>query len=403
LSNYEYFFGYFGLRENPFHISPDPRFYFPTLVNETVFAELLFGIQTRQGLVALTGEAGTGKTTLINSLLEWLRLRGLSSAYVFHPMLKPVELFDFIARDFGISCPSNSKGDILAALHQWLLARHSRQDCPVVIIDEAQSLPASTLDELRLLLNLETSGAKLVQIVLAGPPDLDQKLRLPELLQLRQRVVFHCRLGALSLEQTAEYIRHRLAVAGSRNPQLFDDASMRAIHFYSKGLPRIVNLLCEHALIAAYSLQQFSVSSENIHRIAASLGLSSEDSSMPQEASSGPQFGRLIAFPASERVPAAISQSLAPPPSAVATQNVAALPAPSEQQSTPAEIVPLESRSLLPVLRPKTGRLVRWLRQRPPQGRFTRYCKEVTASFVRDFRLWRSSVAAIVGRARRAP
>ena len=293
---YEHFFNSFGLRENPFHVSPDPRFYFPTRAQESALTELLFGAETRQGLMVLTGEAGTGKTTLLNQFLDWLQRRGRSSAYVFHALLEPVELLQFILRDFGVSCSSNHKGEVVDTLYTWLHARNAAGDLPVLILDEAQALPQQALDELRLLLNLETSRGKLLQIILSGQPELDEKLRLPELRQLRQRIMFHSRIFRLTQEETAAYIARRLATAGCADSSLFPPEVVQAIYASSHGIPRVVNLLSEHALISAYAEQQHVISPEMIQRIAVDFDLLAEPLTVkdPQEQ---PHFERLVPFP----------------------------------------------------------------------------------------------------------
>jgi general secretion pathway protein A len=290
-----HFFGYFGLRENPFHISPNHRFYHSTPNYDSAQVELLFGLQTRQGLLVLTGEAGTGKTTLLHSILESLAKRAISTAYVFHPLLEPVELFECILRDFGVSCDSHRKVDLLQALHDWLISREAAGDFPVVIIDEAQSLSLPMLDELRLLLNLETPSGKLLQLILAGQSKLEEKLRRPELRQLRQRVMFHSRLSTLSEEQTAAYVQTRLAHAGSPNRNLFPPAVLQSIHTYARGIPRVINLLCQHALIAAYGQQSHSIAPEAIQRIAADFDLASNPIAVEREFS-GARAGRFTSF-----------------------------------------------------------------------------------------------------------
>ena len=293
------FFGYFGLRENPFHVSPNPRFYHSTPAHDSARQELLFGLQTRQGLLVLTGEAGTGKTTLLNSVLDNLARRGISTAYVFHPLLEPIELFECILRDFGVSYSSNRKVDLLGALRDWLIGRETAGDCPVVVIDEAQSLTLHMLDELRLLLNLETPRGKLLQIILAGQTKLEEKLRRPELRQLRQRVMFHCKLTTLSEEQTAAYVQTRLAHAGVPTPDLFLPEALQSIHTHAKGIPRVINLLCEHALITAYGEQQHSIAAEAIQRIAADFDLSANPISTEDEFS-GSRLGRFQMFSVAE-------------------------------------------------------------------------------------------------------
>ncbi len=270
---YEQCLNYLGLREDPFHISPDPHFYYSTPSHESALAELLFGIETRQGLMVLTGEAGTGKTILLNQVLDWLHRSKRSSAYIFHTHLQPIGLLRFILRDFGVPCLSRSKSDLVGALHSWLLERHTAGDRPVLILDEAQALPLQTLDELRLLLNLETPRGKLLQIVLAGQPELSEKLNLPALRQLRQRIMFYSHLRLLTKEETAASITKRLVSAGCTDLSLFPGEVVEDIYASSSGIPRVVNLLCEHALISAYAEQQRWVSLEMIRRIAMDFDL----------------------------------------------------------------------------------------------------------------------------------
>jgi general secretion pathway protein A len=270
---YDQFFNFFGLREDPFHVSPDPRFYQPTRTQESALAELLFGVETRQGFMVLTGEAGTGKTTLLNQLLDYLHRRHRSTALIFHARLEPAELLQFILRDFGVHCLSHVKGDMIDALYNWLLTRHSAGDLPVLIIDEAQALPAQTLDELRLLLNLETPRGKLLQIILSGQPELDEKLRLPALRQLRQRIMFHSRISLLAPEEIGTYISFRLSAAGSTDVSFFPEDAVQAIYAASHGIPRVINLLSEHALISAYAEQKRAISPEMIERIATDFDL----------------------------------------------------------------------------------------------------------------------------------
>jgi general secretion pathway protein A len=267
------FFNFLGLREDPFHVSPDPRFYFSTSAHESALVELLFGIETRQGFMVLTGEAGTGKTSLLNQIINWLHGRGRSSAYIFHSHLEPIGLLRFILSDFGVPCESRSKSVLVRALHVWLQKRYAAGDLPVLIIDEAQALPVHTLDELRLLLNLENPRGKMLQIILSGQPELDEKLRLPALRQLRQRVMLHAHLPLLSQKETAAYISSRLAVAGCADSPLFPDEVVHDIYKSSHGIPRVVNVLCEHALMSAYSERRPVVSQDMIRQIAMDFDL----------------------------------------------------------------------------------------------------------------------------------
>ena len=299
-SAYDLSFSFFGLQRNPFNVSPDRRFFFPTPAHQSLLAELLFAIQARQGLMLLTGESGSGKTTLLQQLLDTLNHQGISTAYIFYSRLHVDDLFQFILGDFGVTCKSTRKGDVIQVLRRWLLQRATAGDTPVIIIDEAQAVPARTLDELRLLLNLESPDGKLVQIVLAGQPELDEKLRRAELLQLRQRVMFRCRLPLLGPRETSAYIQSRLAHAGGTEQGLFPEETMAAIYDCSKGIPRIINLLGEHALINAYAEQKRSISPGDILSIASNFNLVEKLPSLGTGQSSVPS-NRVLRFPQSSQ------------------------------------------------------------------------------------------------------
>ena len=269
----DHMFRSFGLKENPFNVSPDPRFLFTGRAYEVALAELMFGIESRRGLLVLTGEAGTGKTTVMRHFLQWLKDKQLSSSYIFHTHLDPAGLLEFILRDFGVPVESTKKSDLLTRLHHWLQAQQMAGDSPVIIIDEAQALSIRTLGELSQLLNLENAQGKLVQMVLAGQPELEEKLRRPELRALRQRIMVRCRLPLLSLDETTEYIAARLRGAGGTGLQMFPQETVEAIYSYASGVPRIVNLLCEHALIGAYADRQTVVSPDNVRKAAAEFDM----------------------------------------------------------------------------------------------------------------------------------
>ena len=303
---YELRFSFFGLQRNPFNVSPDPGFFFSTPAHESLLAELLFAIQARQGLMLLTGDSGSGKTTLLQQLLDTLSHKGVSTAYVFYSSLGVEDLYQFILQDFGVTCKSSRKGAVIQVLHRWLLQRRMAGDTPVIIIDEAQTVPAGTLDELRLLLNLESSDGKLVQIVLAGQPEFDEKLRRTELLQLRQRVMFRCRLPLLNPRETSAYIQSRLAHAGGTDPELFPEETVAAIYGYSKGIPRVINLLGERALINAYAEQKRSISPEDILYVASDFGLVENPLSLGKGESSL-QSHRVLPFPQLSPEPSSLS------------------------------------------------------------------------------------------------
>ncbi|MGC2727504.1 MAG: AAA family ATPase [Candidatus Acidiferrales bacterium] len=243
---------FFGLRENPFNVNPDPRYLFLTPQTREALDDLTYGIQTRQGLVLLTGEVGTGKTTLIYRLLEWLHQQQTPTAFIFNSHLEINHLFDFILADFGVPFDSGLKRGALMRLNLWLMDRYRAGETPVLIVDEAQGLPSHVLEEIRMLLNLETPREKLLQIVLVGQPELEGRLNRPELRQIKQRIALRCKTAALTLAETHDYIRARLQIAGAGEKPVFAPEAMDAVHYYSRGIPRVTNLLCEHALITAY-------------------------------------------------------------------------------------------------------------------------------------------------------
>jgi type II secretory pathway predicted ATPase ExeA len=219
---------------------------------QEALAGLTYGIQNRKGFILLTGEVGTGKTTLVNRLLDWLRGQRVATAYIFNSQLQVNHLFDFIMADFEIPYDSREKSQVLLRLNQWLLERYRSGETAVLIVDEAQNLSSELLEEIRLLTNLETSTEKLLQIVLAGQPELEERLKLPQLRQLRQRITLRCRTSALSLDETYGYIAERLRIAGANGEPIFSKEAIQTIHLYSRGIPRVVNLLCEHSMINAY-------------------------------------------------------------------------------------------------------------------------------------------------------
>src|SRR5258707_10287065 len=243
---------FFGLRENPFNVNPDPRFLYLSPQTQKALDELTYGIQNRKGLILLTGEVGTGKTTLINHLLDWLRQWKMPTAFIFNSHLSANHLFDFILNDFGIPTDFKLKGNMLLQLNQWLIERFRTGCTPVLIVDEAQGLSLELLEEIRLLLNLETASEKLLQIVLVGQPELEDKLRRPQMRQLRQRISLRCSTSSLTLAEAHGYIADRLRIAGAERGSIFTSESVKAAHFYSRGIPRVMNLLCERALINAY-------------------------------------------------------------------------------------------------------------------------------------------------------
>lgn len=262
--------GFYGLKENPFNVSPDPRYLFLTKQVEETISGLMYGIETRKGIISLTGEVGTGKTTLINRLLGWLQQRGAKTAFLFNSRMNSSQLFDFVLAEFDIPCESRSKSQQLMKLNHWLLERYRAGETTVLILDEAQNLTFPVLEEIRLLTNLETATEKLLQIVLSGQPELEEKLNLPQLRQLRQRIMIRCKTSHLTKEETHDYIHERLKIAGAvaGSTPIFSPVAMDTVHLYSLGVPRVVNLLCEHALINGYVEQQRPILPKTIEDVA---------------------------------------------------------------------------------------------------------------------------------------
>jgi general secretion pathway protein A len=272
---------FFGLRANPFNVNPDPRYLFLTRHTEEALACLTYGIQSRKGFVLLTGEVGTGKTTLINKLLEWLRAQQVPTAFVFNSRMNVPQFLDYMMADFGIPCESRSKSQILMRLYNWLLERYRAGDTAVLIVDEAQNLADEVLEEIRMLTNLETFTEKLLQIVLVGQTELEQKLKQPHLRQLRQRLTLRAKTHPLSAEESKAYIQQRLRIAGSNGQPVFDADALAAIHRYSSGIPRVVNLICEHCLVSAFVDQQKVVGPTIVDAVARDFDLGDNFPSLP--------------------------------------------------------------------------------------------------------------------------
>jgi general secretion pathway protein A len=264
---------FFGLRANPFNVNPDPRYLFLTRHTEEALACLTYGIQSRKGFVLLTGEVGTGKTTLINKLLEWLRLQQVATAFIFNSRLSTDQFLEYMMADFSIPCDAKVKSQVLLRLYNWLLDRYRTGETAVLIIDEAQNLTDEVLEEVRMLTNLETFTEKLLQIVLVGQPELEQKLKEPQLRQLRQRLTLRARTHPLTLEETKAYVQQRLRIAGSNGQQIFDTDALATIHRYSSGIPRVINLLCEHSLVSAFVDQQKVIGSAVVDNVARDFDL----------------------------------------------------------------------------------------------------------------------------------
>jgi general secretion pathway protein A len=261
---------HYGFREKPFALSPDPRYLFLSASHREVLGHLVYGIEQGEGFMAISGEVGTGKTTLCRTLLERLG-SSCEIAFLFNPTLDPTDLIKAINGEFGLSTFGDSRAELLDVLNTFLLDRHAEGRRVLVIIDEAQNLPVPTLEQLRLLSNLETHTAKLLQIVLIGQPELDAKLDAPELRQLRQRIGVWWRLGPLEADETREYVEHRLRVAGCSQP-LFTRGALALVHRRGRGIPRLVNLLCDRALLRGYAEGVGQIGRATVRAVAREVG-----------------------------------------------------------------------------------------------------------------------------------
>jgi len=244
---------FFGLAEKPFELTPDPRFLFLTPGHREALAQLTYGVQEQKGFILITGEVGTGKTTLLRTLMH--RLDGqVDFAFVPNSTLPFDQILEYVLADFGVTDPRGTRARRLMALHHFFIEQCRGGRKTVLIIDEAQNLSIETLEQIRLLSNFETTSAKLVQIILSGQPELHAKLQMSALRQLKQRIGLRCQLAPMSEEQIEQYIVSHLRVAGARH-QPFTPVAIRLIARYSRGIPRVVNMVCDHCLLGAYANQ----------------------------------------------------------------------------------------------------------------------------------------------------
>src|SRR5215510_6922933 len=249
---------FYGLGEKPFSLTPDPRFLFLSASHREALAHVLYGIEQGEGFISVTGEVGTGKTTLCWTLLERLG-PDTEVAFVFNPTLSGEELVRAISVEFGLPGDGLTRVQLGEQLNRFLLEQRRLGRRVLLIVDEAQNLQPQALEEIRLLSNLETTTSKLIQILLFGQPELDAKLDSRELRQLRQRISVRWSLGSLSAAETREYVRHRLRIAAEHDPDIFSSRALAEIHRRARGIPRLVNLLSDRALLAGYAAQQRQV------------------------------------------------------------------------------------------------------------------------------------------------
>lgn len=266
---------YYGLLKRPFEMTPDPAFLYLGEAHRESLATMVYGISSGKGFVMLTGEVGTGKTTLLHSLLGQLDSKTVS-AFIFNPRLEPLDFFAMLFSELGIKQPCVSKSDYLLTLNDFLIERMERNESTVLIVDEAQNLSADMLEEIRLLSNLETSTSKLIQIILVGQPELSDMLAQPELRQLRQRIALRHRLRPFDARETSDYIEERLRIAGYGGKSLFKRKAIREIYAVTGGTPRLINVVCDGALLLGYSRDQATLDVADIREVAQDLELDPE-------------------------------------------------------------------------------------------------------------------------------
>jgi general secretion pathway protein A len=246
---------FFGFSDNPFNLSPDPAFLYRSKQHEEALANLIYGVQSRKGFIVLTGEVGTGKTTMLECLRDFLESQYTEFAFIFNSRITSDQFFEMIAYDLDLRCTRTSKTEVLFALNQLLLQQTQQARTTVLIVDEAHNLEWEVLEEIRLLGNLENRRGKLLQIILAGQPELDRKLDAPNLRQLKQRIVLRCALQPFTLAETTEYMNTRIEKAGMPNQQIFDPEMTAEIHSRSQGIPRVINAICDNLLLTSFAME----------------------------------------------------------------------------------------------------------------------------------------------------
>lgn len=255
---------YFGFNEKPFTLTPNPRFIFLSKNHKEAFAHLLYGINNHYGFIELTGEIGTGKTTVLRTLLGQLQESNYRTALIFSPCVTGVELLHCINSEFGIDCTSQHSNELLAALNRFLLTESAQGRTVVLVIDEAQNLQPDVLEQIRLISNLETENDKLIQIILAGQPELENLLERPDLRQLNQRIAVRYKLRPMSMIETQLYIRQRMEIAGETGGVNFTATAVRLIYHASQGVPRMINIVCDRSLLVAYGNEKRAVSAVTV-------------------------------------------------------------------------------------------------------------------------------------------
>jgi type II secretory pathway predicted ATPase ExeA len=264
---------FFGFTQNPFNMSPDPSFFFRSPQHEEALASLIYGVQSRKGFIALTGEVGTGKTTMLECLRDFLNAQQIAFASLFNSRLTVEQFFELLAYDFDLRCNRLSKTEVLLSLNNMLLERAGAGRTTVLIIDEAHNLEWDVLEEIRLLGNLENRRGKLLQIILSGQQELDRKLEAPEFRQLKQRIALRCTLRGFSAEETVAYVNSRMARAGLKNQSIVSPPLLSEIHFRSQGIPRLINAIFDNLLLTAFAMESRVATLEMLNEVTTDMRL----------------------------------------------------------------------------------------------------------------------------------
>jgi len=264
---------FFGFTQNPFNMSPDPSFLFRSAQHEEALANLIYGVQSRKGFIVLTGEVGTGKTTMLECLRDFLNAQQIAFGTMFNSRLTVEQFFELLAYDLDLRCNRLSKTEVLITLNNLMLERAAAGRTTVLIVDEAHNLEWDVLEEIRLLGNLENRRGKMLQIVLAGQQELDRKLEAPEFRQLKQRISLRCVLKGFDREDAAAYINSRMARAGLHEQTVFSDALIAEIQFRSQGIPRLINAICDNLLLTSFAMETRTATFEMLDEVTADMRL----------------------------------------------------------------------------------------------------------------------------------
>jgi len=264
---------FFGFSESPFSLSPDPAFFYRSEQHEEALANLVYGVQARKGFIVLSGEVGTGKTTMLECLRDYLEANYIEFAFLFNSRINTEQFFEMIAYDLDLPCARTSKTEVLFALNQLLVEQAQDGRTVVLIVDEAHNLEWEVLEEIRLLGNLENRNGKLLQIILAGQPELDRKLDAPNLRQLKQRIILRCHLEQFTLRDAVEYIESRLERAGMPKQTVFSEELMAEIHLRAQGVPRVINAICDNLLLTAFALERKVTDLEMLEEVSQDMRL----------------------------------------------------------------------------------------------------------------------------------